>query len=319
MMIRPRKHFAALATAAALGTGIASAATATFNSPSLDKWVYSNALDSGGGGSDVARVYANLGTDEDDRLSGMLVGFNTTSSITRGLGASSYAITSVKLTLTLAYVDGFIYDPTYDSYRTYLDTGDPNYLPDTDPGRPVEVFGVGLRNGYAALFGSSVSGTKYTENAPVITNGTQNVYPVGFDSQGIAYDVSDNVSQGKEAFSFGVGTSDIVTPGQPYLQGDQITFTLEISNPAVLAYLQEGLNTGVIGLFVSSLQNVSGQSAAPNYPRFLTKENELGSAFAPKLEITYAIVPEPKLSGLLIAGCALFACIRGFRQRQHLS
>lgn len=326
-----RGRFAAMLLALLVPTFCADGATLTLDAPSMDKWVYANA-DGGrnpyGGTRDVAALFATLNTDDTDRLGTMLLGFETTNWIPTGLGASSYAITSVRLTVTISTDESFIYDSTYDSYRNFLTSLDPNYLPDADAGHPIEVFGVGLRNGYTALSGAvGVPAPHYGENSPYATSGNpqpENVYPIGISAGGSLYDVSDNVSAGMEAFPFAIGKAynpflGDLYDGEYVPAGTEFRFDLEITNPAVLAYIQEALNIGVLGLMISSLHEVEGQITNLIYPRILTRENALGANFSPRLEISYAIVPEPQFAGILLAGCVLLAGTRNFRRSTPLS
>src|SRR5688500_10966374 len=90
---------------ALLGASMGEAATVTYDGPLADKWYYSNA-DGGqipyGGANGSAAIFAFLNTDDDDRLGGMLVTFGTSADIPTGRSASEYAISSVRLTLTLS-------------------------------------------------------------------------------------------------------------------------------------------------------------------------------------------------------------------------
>jgi hypothetical protein len=173
---------ATLLTAAVLRSD-AQAATVTLGA-GLDYFNYSNASFSGPGTVSSVPVFATLNTPEEDRLGQMLLGFDTTSRVPSGRGAENYQISSIRLTLTNVNEGAFAYDPSYDSYRTYLPASDPLHLPDGDSGRPIEVHGVGFRNGYTRL-SFSLSGTNtpgFSENSPYGPTGLhqRNVFAKGF-------------------------------------------------------------------------------------------------------------------------------------------
>ncbi len=297
-------------------------APASFASPSMDKWMYSNAVSftGFGGARTEAPIFATLSSADEDRLGAMFVGFNTSSLIAAGLGAQSYAVTSVKLRVSVLLGDSYLYDPAHDTYQTYLPSTHASYQADADAGRPVEVFGVALRNGFTGLSGSISAGANpYTESSPFLTNSAptpRNAYPLGLGTGGALFDVADNISQQLEAIPFGVGTAVGLTTGQYVPAGTELTFELQLSG-AILAYVQASLNSGVLGLYLSSLDIAESQNGEVTYPTLITREGaaSLVAQYAPRLEVTYSIVPEPSPTlsillalGLLSAGRAAFRC-----------
>jgi hypothetical protein len=310
-----------------LGIGVVvrpgKAATASFATPALDRWMYGNVPGSYGGTRDVAPVFATLNSPDEDRLGTMLIGFNTAALIPPGLGAASYLVTSVRLRVTVSEGDTFLYDPTYDSYRTYLPITDPNHLADADSGRPLELFGVGLRNGYTSL-SASIAGAQphqFHEISPYGPSGVhgKNAYPLGFTNLGGGIDVADSVSEAFEALPFALGVASGLTPGVPVPGGTEFTFNLNLSHAGVLAYVQAALDGGILGLNLTSLHSATGQTGPQTYPIFYTRENLLGDDFAPKLEIIYTVIPEPRVSTLLILAAGIFAAGRACRHRDHLT
>jgi hypothetical protein len=264
-----------------------------------------------------------LNTADEDRLGTLIVGFNTGALIPSGQGAANYQVTSVRLRVTVSQPDTFLYDPTYDSYRTYLETNDPNYLADSDAGRPLEVFGVGLRNGFTSL-SASVGGAlpgQFHENSAYGPAGvhTKNAYPLGYTNLGGAIDVADSVSEDFEATPFGIGLTSGLSAGASVPAGQEFTFNLNVADPSILAYVQSALHGGILGLNIATLHDAEGQFGPQTYPIFFTRENLLDDIFDPKLEITYTIIPEPRLSALFILALGLFAAGRGFRHRDRLT
>lgn len=303
--------------ALALPIAHATAATVTFSTPALDKWLYANVSGEISGQADAAPVFGYLGTDDDDRLGSMLVAFNTSANIPTGRGILSYQVTSVRLTLAVLSSDTFTYDGTHDVVQTYQAGGT-----DTDAGRPLEVFGVGLRSPYTELHapvGGSTS-SQYHENSPFgNAQGQGYAYPLASNLSGQLFDATDNVSDGLEALPFAVGQAAL-SPGDSVPADTPFTFTIDLTSPAVLAYVRTGLNAGMLGFIASSLLTAQGQGGPQTYPRLYTREGAVfAPEFAPKLEVEYVIVPEPRTSGLLIVGVALFAAGRGLRHRHRLS
>jgi hypothetical protein len=241
--------------------------------PVIDRWMYPH------NAAPCDRVagstFATLGDEAgvDTRHAQHLVGWDTGDTVPAGLGATNYLVTRCRLTLTINRGGLFVYDPTHDDYRTHLDPGALDQLPDEDPGRPVELFGVGYRNGFdAATFdqcsdlGPSAAGERNAFAASWFTNGT-------------LLDVSNNVGKTNEAFPafeavpFAVGQIAGVTPGELVPAGAKVTFDLHLDDPFVLGYLRDGLNEGGLRFAVSSLHTSAGQTGTPNYPDFATRFN----------------------------------------------
>jgi len=301
----------------------ASAVTAGFDTQ-FDKWMYENVSGTVGGQNDAAPINSVADTNGSVRFQGFLVAFNTAS--LAGLVNGNFQLTSI--TLTLVNVDGsFVYDPTPDSYRTELPVGDPNRLADDD-GKPLELFGVGLRNGYTGLNATvkNPSNGTYGEYSPYGTTGQtnfQNAYPLGKTAPGVLKDVSTNVLSGEEATAFAIGKTTGLTPNIGLAGSEtKFTFTLDLTDPDILAYVRNSISSGVLGFYVSTYNLAQSQTGPHTYPRFYTWEGAAGALvpeYTPHLEIQYAIVPEPRISGLLIAGLGLFAAGRGVRNRHRLS
>lgn len=302
----------ACGAASALVGPAASADTARFDQPASDRWMYPFSFTPGT--RTVAPTFGAVGSDGfDDRDGQFLVGFNTAGLVPTGLGAGSYQITSARLTVTDSG-GGIVYDNSYDLVSTYLAPAT-----DADAGRPIEVHGVGFRNGYTRLgFGPNDGAPPaYEESSPFgppggPAEGVRHAFPLGFDAAGNGIDVSNNVADGFESNPWALGVNSTLTPGSVAPADSTFTFDLNLSDPNVLGYLQDALNDGTLGLMVTSLHPATQQSAEGT-PRFYTKENVLhdpGSGFflAPQLEVQYTIVPEPGTAGLLaLAGTALLA------------
>ena len=287
----------------------------------LDYYNYSNARFSSPGSVPSVPVFATLHTAEEDRLGQMLLGFNTSLSVPTGRGAANYQISSIRLTLTNVNDEAFAYDPSYDSYRTYLPASDPLHQSDADSGRPIEVHGVGFRNGYTRLsFSLSGNATPgFSENSPYGPTGLhqRNVFARSFGTPRADGDVSDSVGEAFETTPFAIGITDEVAPGRLVPSDTEFRFEMNLTDLSIRGYFQQALNDGALGLMVASL-HASTQDGAQTYPRFYTREGALPE-LRPSIEITYQIIPEPSGSLLLVIATGIIAAGRAWHRRDSLS
>jgi len=284
--------------AAALWIQPAAGETVQWNLPDLDSWGYSNAFSPGDG--KFATTFATLGSADEDRLSQMLIGFNTASQIPSGEEASRYRINSVVMTATVGRGSNIAYDPTYDNVASYVGE-------DGDPGRPLELFGVGFRNGYERIgFGPlDLEAPEFEEGTPYFgnfepTSIDRAAFALGGSGQGQLVDVSDSVSLGFDTLPWAVGQAPL-SPGGTAVDGTVFTFTLDLELPGVVDYLQQSLETGALALMLTSLHEVSGQGGTESYPAFFTKENvsfSTGEPISPPtLLIDYELIDDVVLPG----------------------
>jgi len=294
--MNPTNPFRLFAAATVLfAAGAASAQSFNSNLPvTLDRWNYP--FGDFGGARTAAPIFWTVGTTGfDDRDAEFLIGFNTTSTIAPGGPASSYTITSLVITAAVSVTNlsaSFQYDSTHDAVNTYFDLADPSYTPDGDVGRPIEIFACGYRPTSAAPGAPLWSATTFLENSPFASVGAsppparnnRNVFPVTFSPTGTPANSSNHVTGtaaegGRfEATPLGVGQANL-TPGQLVPDLTIFTFTIDLSNPGALAYVQSGLAEGRLNFIISSLHASSqpGSGGAPlPYPTFYTKENPFG-------------------------------------------
>lgn len=311
---RGYRRIAALAAAGSAlflsGQSFAQSFSLSMSAPTLDKWVYPFAS-SGGGPRTTVPVFGaigNVGTF-DDRDGQFLTGFDLGGQIPSGQGANNYAVTSVRLTLALnfAAADLVVWDGTYDPINTYDPaTGAP--INGDDAGRPIELYGVGYRNGFTAL--SLAENSAYAPPGDATLEGIRNFFASDY-AGGSARDVSNNFRDAFDPVPFAIGQ---VAPGD--LNGDGtmkdgalITFDLNLANPDVLAYVRAALDMGRLNLLATSLHPAS-QGGPATRPEFDAKE--LGLAGTPaSLEIQGAVVPEPGALGIFALGAAML----GLRRR----
>ena len=270
--------------------------------PTLDRWVYPYGDFSGD--RPVAPTFASFDPRFDTRDAQFLLGWDTAPALPSGSGAANYLIRRVRLTLTIQADRAFEYDPTHDSYLTYQ-TNHPGYVPDADPGRPVELFGAGYRNGFTAA-----SFTETSPNGPLnpissgnISIGTRNAFAAVHGPDGALLDIANNVGQANpgwtnapfEVRSWAVGQTTNVAAGELVPSDARVTFDVDLSDPLVTGYLQSALNDGRLRLFLSSLSPAAqitpggiGGGGGGAYPQWATKENLLYDG--PALEIEGSVV-----------------------------
>ena len=273
---------------------------------SLDRWMYPFAFT--GGTRDLAPTFGAVGNPGfDNRDAQLLIGFDTSATVPVGAGAANYQINSITVR-TMVGPAGFEYDPTYDPYRTYLPAADAEFQADADTGRPIELHGVGFRNGYTQFsFGANDNQPPGFEESSLFgaqDAGTRNAFALGFPTAGTGTDISNNVDDGVESNLWAIGTAPLAA-GAVVPDNTAFSFAIDATNPDVLGYLQRGLNDGVLGFAITSMHEASQGGGTPT-PQFITRENAGAGAAPAVLVIDYQIIPEPAAVMLATAG-AVFA------------
>lgn len=268
--------------------------------PSMDKWMYP--FEFGTGGSrPVAPTFASFDPRFDTRDAEFLLGWQTASVIPTNAAPSRYLLKRVRLNLTVGreLVNNatgervtFLYDPSFDSYKSHLAPQDPSYELDQDAGRPVEIFGVGFRNGFDAV--------GYTEDSPfgvvgaftsnTISIGTRNSFAAVFNPKGELIDIANHVGQANAAWTqppfearpWAVGQTDGVNSGESVPLGSTFRFDLDLSDPLIAGYVARSLASGRLSLMVSSLSPAkqvtpggTGLGGSGAYPQWSTREDNL--------------------------------------------
>jgi hypothetical protein len=262
------KDFSVAAVAGMLGiAGSASGQeiVVNFGSPSLDRWMYPFNFTPG-----LETRASCFGAIEqagfDDRDGEFLLGFNVGAQVPAGLPLDQYRIVSARLTAVVLNDLEARYDPTFDTVRSLYQTSHPDYQPDADPGRPVEVYACGYRNGWTLQ--------TFGEQSPF--GGAPIVPP----AEGATIDVSRQVRQRFDAPGLSIGTTDSVNPGELIPAGTVMTFEFSPCDPGTRLYLRQALAAGRLNLLITSLQPASGGpdggSGDRTYPQFYTKENAAG-------------------------------------------
>lgn len=291
--------------AATLGLGPAAPSRATvftIDPVDFDRWVYP--FNGSPGIRSQAPLFGAVGNpDFDDKDGQAVVAVDTANAgIQPRLAPESYDVTSVKVWVTHS-TGTFDYDPTYDAWQTYLDSGDPNHVADADSGRPLELYGVGFRGGYIRIStGPPNPGPPlFEEDDPfggTLGEDVRNVFALDFGVPDPEGDVSNNVADGYDPtpWALGLSTSGLA-PGDPVPQGvpgvsagETFEFTVDLADPDVLAYVREGLADGVLAFSVVSLQE-TGMSGGTN-PSIYTSNNFDPAAVKPRIEIDVTLDTE---------------------------
>lgn len=258
--------------------------------PDLDRWMYP--FNSTPGTRPVAAVFSTFGDESgvDTRHGQFILAWNTGPSIPAGLPADRYLIRSARVTVTVTRGDVFVNDSTADPYGSLLFPDDPAFQPDPDPGRPLELFGTGFRNGFTPA--------TFQANSPFggAATGRRNAFAAGFAPDGQWVDVGNNVGKTNVLFPsfptrpFAVGTIPDVIAGHPVPAGARIVFDLDLTDPLVLGYLRSSLREGRLWTTITWLGGSEGFVGGPTFPELATAENLLNEP--PRLVIEGSVVGE---------------------------
>jgi len=249
---------------------VAQRINADINVPTLDRWMY--AFNSQPAGRPLASVFGAVGVPGfDDRDGQALFGYDTGGSIPIGRGLRGYRVIEASLTARIGQGDTFVYDPTFDVLQSYLTPDDP-VMGDTDAGRPIELYAVGYRNGWTLQTfqeGSPFGGVPIEQPA----EGSRNCFAAEYVN-GVAVDVSRNVRQGFEVLPMAIGRASGLSAGDVVPIDTDFVFSIDLGNPATVAYIRRGLDAGRLNLMISSLHEV--EMGVATAPIFYQRENPLG-------------------------------------------
>jgi hypothetical protein len=274
---------------AAAGTAQADSVSATFATPSIDRWMY--VFNQSPGLETEARVFSPFPYDFgyfDNRDGQFLVAWDTGSAqLPIGLPLNHYRILSATVTARVSGNNYFQYDPTYDSYLTYLPSPPlptpPNAVPDSDAGRPIEMFVCGYRAGYVAGPTAPAGSQVFGQTSPYATGTSfpsverRNVFPAQYNAQGVLIDVSNNVDNQFEARPIAVGQTrtnpdqpTLVAPGDFVPANTDMVFDIDLGKKEALDAIRQGLAGGRVELLITSLSLTTQGSAI--VPRFYTRQ-----------------------------------------------
>lgn len=284
-----------------------SASAESISSPvSFDRWMYPFNATPGGrvSGSTFGAVMNPVFDDHDAQI---LLGFDT-SAAPIGLPADAYQIHSAVVTLTTASDNAFEFDSTYDSFSTYLDS-----TTDPDTGRPIELYGVGYRNGYTSgsisdpAAGPPVFGETDSFSIPGPPASEARFAFASDYKDGVPRDISNSVRNSIELSPWGIGHIDSVATGELVPINTDVQFRIDLSNPDAVSYLRNGLSSGEIMFSVVSMHS-STQGSVVGIPSFyLGDANGMSVGSTAQMDIDYSIVPEP--GSLVLCVLGLVTCM----------
>jgi hypothetical protein len=286
--------------------------SATFPTPSIDRWMY--VFNQSPGTETEARVFSPYPYQSgffDNRDGQFLVAWDTAPSIAVGQPVNHYRILSATVKVRVSGNNFFQYDPTYDSYLTYPvspPTAEPPYPPapqaDTDTGRPIEMFVCGYRNGYVAGPTAGSGQQVFTQTGPYAVGATfpsvgiRNVFPGQYDTNLQLIDVSNNVDLGFEARPIAVGVTRTnadqpvpVAPGANVPLNTDMEFAIDVRRREVMDSVRAGLSQGRVELLITSLALTTQSSSI--VPRFYTRQ----------WTVQYGPDPTARVASLSISAC----------------
>lgn len=265
--------------------------TASYAEPTLDRWMYP--FNSTPGNEPLAKTFgAILITGFDDRDGQFLLGFDTSQLVTPGLALDAYRVQSVTLRATVGVGGQARYDPTWDSVATLYADGDPTQTQDSDPGKPVEVFGVGYRNNYTSLTFGEFSPFSQVGGFP--QEGTRNCYAAELDTDGnVTRDISRQVRQRFEAFPMAIGVTNEVPPGQLMPAPTELSFRMDLCSTGARRYIQRGLQQGKLMFMVTSLSPAQGGPGGGTgeviYPEIYTRDNAIAIVLGAEPKMDFVV------------------------------
>jgi len=294
------------AVAALAGAVQAADFNVSSQSVDFDRWNYP--FNGSPGVRNAAPTFGAVGNPGfDDRDGQFLIGLNSADlGVPTGLNPTDYQISSLTVTATHS-TGSFLYDPTYDSALSA----------DTDAGAPIVLTGAGLRNGFTDFTFGAGDATTFAENSPfqngnafVSTGpGVRHAFAAAFDGSGNLVDVSNNVRNGFDFTPWAVGTTDL-NPGDAVAEavpgvspGSTFTFEVDLSDPDILAYVQQGLADGGLFFSVTSLTQTTQDN--PGNPNFYTTNEFDPAAVDPSVSFDLTVVPEPASLTLVLGGGAM--------------
>jgi hypothetical protein len=262
-----------------------------FAQPSADRWNYP--FNATPGTRWTASTFSNeIGSPLFDNRDGQLqLAFAVAEQVPAGLGGAAYEVLSVRLVLQNAVDGTWLYSTEPDPWQSFLPPDDPRWVPDPDPGEPIELFGTGFRSGFTPL--SWQENSLFGFGDP-LAPGIRVAYPIVFDAAGKAIDVSNNVRDEFTPQPWAVGTIAGLEPGEAVPYNAEVRFEVDLSIPGVADYFAEAFDRGRLLLSVTSMARVVELGTA--FPAFHCKESplvELGLASAARLEAVVRVGGAP--------------------------
>ena len=261
--------------------------TAVYGEPDYDRWMYPyNATPGSRIAAPTFTGYPGPGVD--NRYGQTFMGW-VTIDIPVDLPPSSYRVISMTVDIAIAN-DDVVMDKTADPRETHYEDGPL----DEDPGRPFHLSGAGFRGDF--------NPTTYGEDGPFPFGAgvaERNVYALGFDENGNAIDVSNNLVEGFEPKLFAIGDCADVPQGEFIPELSRVTFDIDVEDPSISCYLSESLSFGTLDLVLSSFHS-GEQDGTGSYPQWLMKEHplvDIGATTGATLTLEVEVIEPSGVSG----------------------
>ena len=239
---------------------------------SADRWMYPFNATPGyrPGGSIFGTVSVPANPDFDNRDAQMIIAFDTEDIVPPNQGPDAYQLDSITVEMTLSGQASSPLDTTYDVWQTYLPDGARGAVPDSDPGRPIEIFPAGFRFDFTRL--TWEEDTTFSVTGPFGTN-NRTVFTAGFNGKGALVDVSSNVNDQVDVSPLAIATFPGVAVGETAPEGAVATFDVDLSDERTRAWVSESLDEGRIVFAISSL--VFASQGDGILTQFYLRENPL--------------------------------------------
>lgn len=288
-----------------------------FPTPSDDRWQYP--FNFAPGFRATASCFGATGQDGfNDRDGVVLVAWETVDDVAPGRPDGCYNVRAVTVTLTNYATPSFrpawAVDLTVDDWTTYVSAAD------SDPGRPVELFGVAFGPAHredswtedAFYVGSASEGNAPRDPYPfVFRDGTHDVLHVEDSVKGLHNDSLEEPLCGAPdgacpftPFPWAVGVPISYTPATQSVPFD-VRFIVDLcrSDGHVRKYFQRQLRTGRVFVSITSMHEVEPFEPAFSFPNFFMKEGVPLDALAkaPSLRVVLETRPsaDPDGDGIL--------------------
>ena len=261
----------------------------SMDGPTTDRWMYPfNATPGYRPGASTFGIWTGQGDLFDNLDAQFVVGFDTSEDLQPGT-AEDWQVTSATVTFQLSN-SGIPYDDTVDVWNTFVEPTDVDWIDDVDPGQPIELFGTGFRYDYTA--------TTWPEDAPFgfgnpAALDVRSAYAGGF-RDGELVDVSNHVRDRWTPTPFAVGIVPGLADGDPVPQDSVFTFSIDVGDPNIAAYIMDGLDSGVLSFTLASMTIVDGHTGNFPFPVFYCRENaavKFGIASGATLDLTLEPAP----------------------------
>ncbi len=267
----------------------------SFDEPVRDRWNYP--FSATPGTRTNATIFGATGIEGfDDRDGQFIVGFDTAGEIPTGLGAGAFRVVSARVALVIQNDFQFVYDATPDALASFFPIDDPDYVEDTTPGRPIELYATGYRNGFTI---DSWEETSAFGGPPIIppAEGARNAFAAFYSSVDDVVDLSRQVRERVESTPFAIGQTTGVAVGEFVPAETVFTFDVNTCAPGASAFFDASFDAGKVNLTVTSMHSAEFGSTA--FPAFFTRENALSPilGYAPRLELTVIAVDDADLNG----------------------